>query len=97
MEIQKAFSIFDSKAEAYLQPFFAPTAGVALRNFEAAANDVNHDFNKYAGDYTLFEIGTFDTTTAGLVPHTSLINLGLALNLIQPDYQTEAGKHLSAL
>jgi len=56
----KIFSIKDSKAEAYLLPIFAPTIGVAIRMFQNATLKENTDFNRYAADYTLFEIGEWD-------------------------------------
>lgn len=58
------FAVYDSKAAAFLQPFFSQTRGVAVRSFGAAVQDTGHDFNRYAGDYTLFELGTFDEETA---------------------------------
>ncbi len=78
----KIFAIFDSKAEAYLNPFFNPTAGVALRSFAQAANDEQHDFNKFAGDYTLFELGSFDPQTGTISPLSAPHNLGTAHTLI---------------
>lgn len=62
----KIYSIYDSKAEAYLQPLFANTNGVAIRIFSEAVSDENHAFNKYAADYTLFEIGTFDENSGNI-------------------------------
>lgn len=82
--ILKAFSIFDSKALTYLTPFFCPTAGVAVRNFEAAANDEGHAFHLHASDYGLFEIGEFDDQTAILTPHQTPVSLGLAQQFVRP-------------
>lgn len=75
----KRFTIFDSKAEASLPPFYRISTGVALRDFEASCNDPNHDFSKYGGDYTLFELGSYDQATMMDVHHPAPINLGLAL------------------
>lgn len=75
----KIFSIHDSKAEAYLAPFFEATAGTAVRRFETAINDETSPFNKYPGDYTLFEIGEWDEQTATLTNHKTDINLGSAI------------------
>lgn len=85
MSIIKAFSVFDSKAESYIQPFFFPATGQAIRAFETAAQDENHEFYKHAADYTLFEIGTFNQGT-GHLEHGIPINLGNALALVsRPD------------
>lgn len=66
---QRVFSIFDSKAEAFLQPFFATTKGVAIRQFSGAVNQDGHELNKFTLDYQLFELGEFDEHTGKLIPH----------------------------
>lgn len=73
------FTVYDSKAEAYLTPFFAPTPAVALRMFENAAQDDQHEFHRFAGDYTLFQIGHFDQDDGLVFPTESNKNLGNAL------------------
>lgn len=78
------FTIYDSKAEAYLQPIFALATGAAIRSFEAAANDEQHDFHRFAGDYTLFEIGDFDQHTGRCTVLEAPVNLGTALHFIRP-------------
>lgn len=60
MSVRKIFSVFDAKAGAYLEPFFAPTRGVAIRSFSSAAQDPGHMFHRHCEDYTLFELGEFD-------------------------------------
>ncbi len=69
------FAIYDAKTEAYLQPFFLPTVGSATRAFETACNDSNTQFFNNPEDYTLFQIGEFDQTSAtvtDLVPNKPL-------------------------
>jgi len=63
----KIYSIFDSKAEAYLQPFFATTDGVAMRMFEQAIVN-NAQFAQYAEDYSLWTVGHWDETDGTLAP-----------------------------
>jgi len=75
----KIFSVYDSKAMAYIQPFLFPEQGQALRAFTDAANDPNHMFCKNAGDYTLFNIGAFDDASAQIISNDPPINLGNAL------------------
>jgi len=79
----KLFSIHDSKAAAFITPFFSPTTATALRSFATAANDMQTDFYKYGGDYTLFELGTFDQETARLETHQAPVNLGLAISFVE--------------
>lgn len=54
------FSVYDSAAQAFMQPFFAVSKGSALRSLTDAVNDEKHEFSKHAGDYTLFLLGSFD-------------------------------------
>lgn len=76
------FSVYDSKAEAYLKPFFAPTIGLALRSMQAAVSDDQHEFCKYPGDYTLFQIGTYRDETGQLEPNPQgHVSLGTALEI----------------
>lgn len=78
----KVFSVYDSKAQAYLQPFYAVNAAVALRTFERAVRDETSDFNRYAPDYTLFEIGLWDQDTGELQAHAAKISLGVAVEFL---------------
>lgn len=78
----KIFNVHDSKAQAYLRPFFEKTAGLAVRAFETAARDTEHAFNKYPGDYTLFEVGNHDEETGIITGLATHINLGKALDYI---------------
>ncbi len=77
--ILKIFTVYDSKAEAYLQPFFMPSAGVAMRAFGDLVNDMATQFYKHSADYTLFEIGSFDDQNAELSHLEAFINLGVGL------------------
>ena len=51
--IHKIFSVYDSKVEAYLQPFFMQTRGAAVRAITELVADPKHQFGKYPMDYTL--------------------------------------------
>lgn len=79
------FSIYDSKAEAYIQPFFAPNAPTGLRMFGDAANDETTMFAKHGEDYTLFELGTFDQNTGETTIHKAHKSHGTALQHQRPE------------
>lgn len=80
------YSVYDTKAEAFLQPFFAPTHGSALRSFADAAQDEKHQFHKHAADYNLFHIGYFDEEKGILSPlETGVVNMGNAIEYLQGD------------
>jgi len=78
---QLIFTVYDSKAEAYLQPFYAVTVEVAKRNIRTAMSDASHQFSLYPGDYTLFEIGSFSDATGNLERLEAKVNHGTALEL----------------
>lgn len=75
--IMKVYSVFDSKATAFLQPFFAVNRAVALRSFARAVNEEGSDFHLYAGDYTLFELGEWDQMSGKFVAGDVMENLGI--------------------
>jgi len=58
--MQKIFTVYDEKAEAYLPPFFLNTNGEAIRAITDCVNDLKHQFGKHPSDYTLFSLGTYD-------------------------------------
>lgn len=75
------FSIYDSKADAYLQPFFSANSETAERELSSAVNNPGpqerpNNFYWYAEDYTLFLIGHFDENTGKIAAYDprSVIN-----------------------
>jgi len=83
--ILKMFCVYDSKVGAYLPPMFFRSNGEALRAFASAANDVKHDFYRYASDYTLFEIGAFHDDSAVVNSLSTPKSLGLAIEYLSKD------------
>lgn len=78
----KVFSVRDSKAEAFMRPFFAPTRGMAMRSFSDAINGSDGDpLSKHPEDYCLFELGEFDEVSGELVKLDQPLSLGLAATL----------------
>jgi hypothetical protein len=78
---QLVFSVYDSKAEAYMQPFFMNTKGQALRVFQDSLEDNQSQLSKHPEDFTLFQIGTFNQQNASLIPLKTPISLGTAIEL----------------
>jgi len=70
MEKLLLFCVYDSKVEGYLPPFTAMNRPVAIRIFETAVLQEDHDFNRHAEDYSLFEIGHYEPGTGELVSKT---------------------------
>ena len=53
--------LFDNVAQAYKDPFYPPTTGVALREFQDAVNDPNNgQLYKHPQDFDLYVIGSWD-------------------------------------
>jgi len=86
--ILKVFGIFDSKVGAYLPPFMMKTIGEAERALTAHVNDPQHNFSKYAEDFSLFELGTWDDSNAKYSLHATPHSIGV---LIQFKKQGGAG------
>lgn len=76
----RAFTVYDSKVDGYLRPFFMQTPAEAMRAFKDTVNDGQSPISKHPEDYTLFEVGTFDESTGRIEPLDAPLGLGLALN-----------------
>lgn len=85
----KMFTVYDSKAEAYMQPFFMQSVGAALRAFSDTVNDPSHAFSKHPEDYILFELGTYDDATASIQQNAPR-SLGVAIEFVN---KTALGFH----
>lgn len=75
----KVFSVYDSKADAYLQPFFVVNRAVAIRSFSSAAVDPASNFFRHPADFQLVELGEWDPSLGALVPSEKKVFLGSAL------------------
>lgn len=62
------FSVRDLKAAVFGTPWFARTRGVAVRNFMAACLQSDHEWCRFAEDYSLYVIGEFDEDLGLLIP-----------------------------
>lgn len=80
--ILKVFTVYDSKAEAYLPPFMMHTKAQAIRAFCDTVNSPDSVFAKHPEDYTLFEIASFDDSIAEYEMLSVKCSLGLALEFV---------------
>lgn len=78
----KMFVIYDSKANAYMQPWFLTQNGMALRAFSDCVNDKDHNFGRHPEDYTLFDIGEFDDANAD-IKSTAPKSLGNGIEFVK--------------
>lgn len=80
----KVYSVFDSKAEAYMRPMYFQTKGLAIRSFSEAVNDGGKsDISKYPADFVLFELGDFDELSGTFLLHKCPISVGVALEFLK--------------
>lgn len=77
----KLFTIFDSKAEAYMPIFSFTATGLAIRAFADMAADKNHNVGQHPADYTLFEIGEFNPISAEITTSAKR-SLGTAIEFV---------------
>ena len=56
----EVYAVRDQAVGAFLPPIFVRSRGECMRIFSTTVNDAKHDFNRYASDYTLFFLGTYD-------------------------------------
>jgi len=80
--IFKVFTVYDSKVEAYMNPFYLPAKGAAIRTFTDLVNDKSHPIGKYPADYTLFEIGSYDDQNGQIVMHKTHVSLGVGTEFL---------------
>lgn len=83
--IYSVFSIYDSKAEAYLPPFILIKQAQAKRAFADCVNSDSHQFGQNPADYTLFELGNFNDEDGQYLLHRANISLGNGLEYLEPD------------
>lgn len=76
--VLQVFAVFDSKAGAFLQPFFSVNVATATREFASAAQSEGHAFHRHSGDYELFLLGEWDQYEGFVKMFESKQSLGLA-------------------
>lgn len=73
------FSIYDSKAEVFKQPFMLRTKGEAIRGFTDLANDEKTEIGKHPEDFTLFHLGSYDMVSGKFANLVTPLSLGVAI------------------
>lgn len=65
--LKLVFTIYDTKAKTYRNPMVADTRGDFMRSLQDVVNEPDTLFNKHPTDFSLFELGQFDTETGTFV------------------------------
>lgn len=76
--IKFIYSVYDSKARTFSNPFVSMRQEMAIRDFTQAARDPQSQISNFPEDYTLFEMGEFDDEIGTFNTHSQPINLGMA-------------------
>jgi hypothetical protein len=84
---QQIYAVYDSKAEAYMQPFFLQNDAMAIRGFNDAANK-DTPIAAHPEDYTLFHIGEYSEIKGEITPKTPRA-LGNAIEFSKREKATE--------
>lgn len=75
------FNLYDTKADAYLDPFFMDSPAEAIRGLiELFLQDPNHKLCKYSEDFNLFELGKYDPLSGNLILNNAPICHGNLLS-----------------
>lgn len=82
--IQKVFCVYDSKAEAYNSPLYVQSKGQAVRSFAEVANDKTSEIGKWPADFTLFELGEYNTDNGKFDLFDTPRSVCVAIEMITP-------------
>lgn len=67
----KIYSIYDTAAKSFAQPFFLHTDAVAIRAFKDNVNSPDSVINKNPEQFTLYTIGLFDDSQGTILAEAS--------------------------
>lgn len=80
--VYKMFSVYDTKAEAYMRPFVAQSTGAAIRSFSDEVNtgDKQSPLANHPEDFVLFEIAAWDEMTGVISVYEARKALGAGID-----------------
>lgn len=78
------FSIYDQKSEHFAAPFLSHNHKTAIRSMLDCVDDENHPFGAHPSDYSLYNLGTFNSDTGLYDLHDSPVCLGNLDQLHKP-------------
>lgn len=74
------YAIRDAQTEAFSQPMFFVTKGVAIRSFSEECENQSSALSKHPQDYALFQIGFYDDNAGSLESLPQPLQISLALD-----------------
>lgn len=102
----KVFSVYDSKAEAFLPPWILPKRAQAIRIFSDCINSADHQFGQNPEDYTLFVLAEWDDGSGDYDTSSLKYSLGNGVEFVKPtetytngkaDPSVEAQQHITSV
>ncbi len=84
------FTVYDAKAEYFMQPLFWRSVGEALRSFEDEVQNPESMLSKHPGDFTLYQIGEYDQATGGIIAQPPF-GLGTGLEYVAKPLEVPNG------
>lgn len=90
------YSIFDTKAKVYSDPFYTLNDSIARRMFENLVNDPQTDVFKHPNDFQLFLVGEYDDQT-GKIDQKNIVHLCSANELQDTERKEHYYKFMSSL
>jgi hypothetical protein len=87
----KVYSIYDSAAGAYTQPWFMQNDALALRAFSDNVNaKEENNISKHPDQFTLFQIGEWDDQIGEIIKADVMKSLGNGLEYQEQDQQKDS-------
>lgn len=81
--MMKVVAVFDIKAKAYMQPWFAGNVGSAMRAFGDEVSKEGSPLGRHPEDYQLFELGSYDDSTGLIIGASPCKLLCTALDYVK--------------
>lgn len=81
--IKRLFAVFDNKAIFYSAPFAESSTAQATRAFSDAITSPNSTLAKHPKDFTLYELGTYDTESGRVESHNQPIHVAHAVEFVR--------------
>lgn len=82
--LKRVCCVYDSKGLNYGQgPFVVGDRIDAIRGFQKEVNTVGSVMGDHPGDFTLFEIGTWNPRSGELILHEAKVSLGVGTGFVR--------------
>jgi len=86
------YAVLDQAAQAFLSPFSMRGDGEARRAFAMTCQDPATNFARFASDYSLYRIGSFEDTDAVIVACQPPIFVARATEYVDPPEAPQVGQ-----